>query len=335
MISIRRYLAKRDSRVEDVLRRALGVLLQAIEAHAVPGDEVDYEQFKSSIREIASQFTDETPAEELLVIAGAVASSLKEYGQRTTRFVRAQSAEYQQMLSMLTETVAAVTQGSERSVARLREIEKQLERASVIEDVRTLRLKLGQCLESMREEIAQQEMRAAVTAAELRASIEKSQASLHVVSSHEENDPVTGLPGREAAEAALKEAIESKRCYYAVVFVANRVQAINSRFGYAVGDRVLRKLCEHFRAALSAEDRIFRWRGPSFMALVERGPAVDDVRKEIARIAGAKIEEMMEIGARSVLLPISASIAVFSMSPSVKLLAAKIDQFAASQSSNE
>src|SRR5579884_691790 len=49
MISIRRYLAKRDSRVEDVLRRALGVLLQAIEAHAVPGDEVDYEKFKSSI----------------------------------------------------------------------------------------------------------------------------------------------------------------------------------------------------------------------------------------------------------------------------------------------
>jgi diguanylate cyclase (GGDEF)-like protein len=335
VLSIKRYLVNGDARAEQALRRVIGVLLHAVEAHAVHGDEVDYEQFRSGLRDIASQFTDATPPQELLVMAGAVATSLKEYAERTSRYVRTQSAEYQHMVAMLTETVAIITDGSDRAVTRLRDIEKQIERASVIEDIRSLRLKLGQCLESIQEEIQQQENQAAVTAADLRAHMEKSQAIMQSVLPDHGVDPVTGLPSRAAAEAALTVAAKGEHDLYAVVFVADRVQAISSRFGHAVGDRVLRKVCEHFRSALSAEDRVFRWSGPTFVALLARGRAVEDVRKEIARIASAKLEDVIEIGARSVLLPISASWSVFPMTSSPKLLIGKIDQFARSQAPNE
>jgi diguanylate cyclase (GGDEF)-like protein len=330
MISIKSYLI-RSFGFEEASRRAIGVLLQALEAHAVQGDDIDYEQFRSHIRELSRRFTEQTTADELLVVAGAVAASLREYGERTTRYVRAQSAEYQQMLSMLTETIATMTQGSERSITRLRDIEKQLESASIIEDVRTIRLKLGQCLESLREEVEAQENTAAVTATELRESIARSHAYLESVVGEVQRDPVTGLPGRQAAEAAFAEAAASTRSYYVIAFIADRIQAINSRFGYAVGDRVLRKICSHFRGALSADDHIFRWRGPSFVALVESGPAISDVRREVAQIWGTKMDELTQVGSRSVLLPISATCAVFPMTRTVGMLTEKIDQFVTSQ----
>jgi len=331
VVSIKRYLVSDSARPEAALRRVISVLLQAVETHSVEGDKVDHEQFQASIRQITATLTEQTAAEELLVIAGAVAGALKDHAERTTRFVRAQSREYQRMLAMLTETVASITQGSEQSVNRLRDIERQLERTTVIEDVRLLRMKLEQCLESMREEIRQQEASAAATVAELQASLERAQANFQAVAVNEAADPVTGLAGRMAAEAALQEAIASRRACYVVVIVANRVQAINARFGYAVGDRVLHKLCHHFRSALSAADRMFRWQGPALLALLERSHSVDDVRKEIARIAAVKIEDAIEIGSRSVLLPISGSYTVFPVSSSLKLLIARIDQFIASQ----
>ena len=101
MISITKYLRDRTRDDEAALRRTVSLLLQLIELHAIEGDALDYAQFRSGIHEITSRFSENTPSEEILVISGKVATSFKEYTERTTRFVTAQSAEFQRMLNML------------------------------------------------------------------------------------------------------------------------------------------------------------------------------------------------------------------------------------------
>lgn len=327
MISIKKFLNSKDSEVEGALRRVIGLLLQAIDLHAVEGDSVDYAHFRSGIQEIAKKLSDETPVEEILVMAGAVAESLRDYSQRTSRYVRANSVEYQNMVSMLTHAVSTVTQTSERSGSRLREIEEQLRRASVIEDIRTLRVRLGQCLEGIQDEIQTQQTEARTVRNELLESVQASHARLKAAAVV---DSVTGLADRASAEVALAESA-NKSGLYAVAIVANRVGAINSRFGIAVGDRVLKRVCDHYRAALGGEDRMFHWHGPSLVALLSRQSTIDDVRNEIARITRSKMEDMIDVGNRSVLLPISASWTVFPMTSSSKVVAGKIDKFIASQ----
>ncbi len=331
MISIKRYLSG-GSRTEEALRRVVEVLLSALQMHAVEGDDEEAILFRSTLSSLAKRFSAAITPEEMLVIAGALASSIKDYGERTTRFVRAHGAEYQQMVATLMQTIASVTQASDRTVTRLHDIEKQLERASVIEDVRALRHKLNQCLESIQEEIHEQERNDA--AKELEQALQASHARLSesLTSSASTEDPVTGLPGRAAAEEALAEAGHKKNEHFAVAVVANRVQVINSRFGYSVGDRVLRHVSEAYRNALSADDLLFRWQGPSFLAILRRPSNIEEVRKEIARIASSRAEELVEIGNRTVLLPVSASWTVFPMSASTRLLVARLDQFVASQS---
>ena len=65
MISIRKYWNQRVPDENGALRRALGLLLQSLEIHTAPGDDVDYTQFRSGMEGITSRFGADTPPEDL------------------------------------------------------------------------------------------------------------------------------------------------------------------------------------------------------------------------------------------------------------------------------
>jgi GGDEF domain-containing protein len=326
MISIRKYLNARRPDPDSALRRALTLLLQLIEIHAVKGDDADYQQFRSGIYEIASRLSDATPPEEILIIVGRVATALKEYGDRTTRYIKAQGLEYQHMVTMLTETIAATTHASDRTIARLTDIEKKLERTSVIEDVRVLRMQLAECLQSIREEIRSQHAEAGARHEHVTFPNSGPEAAAAPMPPPE-NDPVTDLPGLTVALAELEDSAKREGCWYVVAVVANRLPSINSRFGYGVGDRILRKIVDQVKSGLSADDHLFRWNGPGFIALVLRTASQAEIHKEVGRIIGTHREEVIVIGNRSVLLPISASWAVFPVNTPSRIMREQIDRF--------
>jgi diguanylate cyclase (GGDEF)-like protein len=331
MISITKYLTDRGHETEAALRRAFGLLLQSVEIHAVQGDDVDYAQFRGGMQAITSKFDGDTPPQEVLIMVGKVASAFREYGERTTRYTKAQTAEYQRMLAMLTDTITATSHASDGAVGRLRDIERKLERAGVIEDVRVLRMQLDECLGSIREEIRVQDTQASISKSQL-STLDSESSTL--VALPEEPDAVTGLPGRSAAERALKDVRTREGRWYVVAVVANRLASINSRFGYAVGDRVLRKLSEGMRSGFSADDHVFRWCGPCLVALLNRPSPEYAVRAEMKRITSALKEDLVEIGNRAVLLPAAVTWMVFPSNEPPRLIGEKIDQFVASQSAS-
>lgn len=330
MISIMKYLRDRPSDSETALRRTVSLLLQLIEIHAIEGDAVDYAQFRSGIHEIASRLSENTRAQDILVISGEVATTLKEYAERTTRFVKAQSAEYQRMLTMLTETIAATSQASDRTVNRLRDVERKLEKAVVLEDVRLLRMQLHECLGSIREEIQSQQLLAADPSKCIQPPT-GSEGVQPVLAPVMEADPITGLPGRVLAESALQNAFSKGGPYWAAVVVVDRIASVNSRFGYAVGDRLLRKVSRELQSGLSAEDQVFRWNGPALMALLLRTKTELEMKRELSRIASVQAEEVVEIGSRSILLPVSTNWALFPVNAPARVIRDKADQFVASQ----
>jgi GGDEF domain-containing protein len=129
------------------------------------------------------------------------------------------------------------------------------------------------------------------------------------------------------------EAAASGRCCYAVALVAARIRIVNARFGVGAGDRMLQRLSDHFREGLMPQDRLFRWRGPSFLVLMERAAQIVEIRRSIARMANASLEEHIEMDSRSITLPISAAWSVFPMASAGKDIVQRIDQFVDSQAS--
>lgn len=94
---------------------------------------------------------------------------------------------------------------------------------------------------------------------------------------------------------------------------------------------MLMTFAEHFKANLSASDQLFRWHGPSIIALLERNDRLDKVRSEIRRFAEIKLEKTIEVANRTVLLPIASVWSLFSVAPPMEDLLKKMEAFTAAQ----
>jgi GGDEF domain-containing protein len=328
IISIRKYLQGSNARFgEETLRRGLCLLLEGIALHAVEADRVDYDAFQTEMGNLSGRLAGETPTPDILLVVGLGLKALENYNRRAASFLRFQASELQSMVSMLTQTVSLIANGQERSVQRLQEIEKQIEKASVAEDIRTLKVRLADCLVSLRENVA-------VQREESTNLVDGLMKGIQAVKEHPivkpPADPTTSLPTRADAERALAAAIQTGGNFFVGVFALERIQSVNARFGYSVGNRMLATFKKCLDEAFPQGDALFRWSGPAFVLLLERDAPIEFVRAELGRICDRKIELEVTIGTRSALLPVSASFTIMPMLPSVKLLAHKIDAFIAS-----
>ncbi len=310
------------------LRRIISILMQGTMLHAVEGDRADFNIFRDHLERIEAPLGKCASAHDLLIAAGAINQALADHGQRTTRFIRQQGAVLQNMISMLTQTMVVIGAGSERSAEHLQSIERELGRAEMIEDIQTLKLRLGECLKNLRQEVVYQKAQAL----RIQGQVAHAQKSMDDSSDADlEIDPATGLKTRLAAKAALQEALHRPGRKYVVTAVVNGLQSINKRFGYPIGDQLLKTVSDLFGEALTDTDRLFRWHGPALVALVEREKTIDSVRAEIGRINSKRITGVLEVGKDRLLLPVSAAWQVLALTSSAVDIAKAIEAFIASQ----
>ncbi len=332
MISLRSYLFRdMDEDTESTYRRMIGLFLQGVGLHAVEGDRTDYEQFRQDIDKFEKALLPETAMSELLLLVGGALRAMEDYNQRTSKFVRRQNSELQHMVSMLTETVISIGDGSQNSVSKLQDIEKGIERAREVEDIQVLKLRLGECLEVVRNEASRQKREGQNALQTLRKELEGFQERIGAFHLPPDLDLATGLRGKAEAGRAIAAALAAPAGKFLMIAVCSRVQAVNARFGYEVGDRMLSAFAEHFKKGLLATDSLYRWQGPALVAVIERPSRIDRVRAEIRQFADLKLEKTMEVGQRTVLIPITASWTVFPIVPPQDILLKQVEAFAAAQ----
>jgi len=110
-----------------------------------------------------------------------------------------------------------------------------------------------------------------------------------------------------SSHAAIAAACEEGSHIYAGLFILDRIQSINSRFGQSLGDQTLVFFQQHLSQALRPADRLYRWNDTSFLALLDRPEPAVDVRRELARALSHRTEHTFKIGSRSVTLPLSST----------------------------
>jgi diguanylate cyclase (GGDEF)-like protein len=333
MVSLKPYLTSNHG--EDVLRQVVVLLLEKLAAAAAIATDEEYAVFRDDIARLRQCVGPEATPQEILLAAGSATQALEAYNRGVTASFRKRGRELRDIVGMLAETVATMGGENTRSVEKLREIGNGLERANCIEDLPTLKVHLGECLHSFRQEIARQKDQADSVIIALRQQIEQSPQLRLPPSADKGTDPVTHLGTKEECLKAMHAPIAPGRRKYVVTLVVNRMQSINIRFGYQVGDRILCRFGEFIEQQIRPEDRLFRWSGPAFVALIERTEALNEVRAQIKRILEPLIEETLEVGGRSLLIPISAAWSAFHFITTVATAERQIETFAASQTSRE
>lgn len=234
-------------------------------------------------------------------------------------------AELQNIIGTMTRAVATFGSVCDRSVARLQKIECQLQQAAGSNDPELLNRSIEECLESIREEILKQKAERARTH-EMLQVLETSRSG-----PGKAPDPVTGLPSRLDAEAALAEAAEGQTPAYVAMLSVDRVALINGRYGYAAGDEVLKLFLESLQTRVLPEDRIFRWSGPAFVVILERTDRLEKVRHLFRAVVPGKIERTIHAANRTALISISSAWILLPVVVPVSDLVAELDKFLANQ----
>lgn len=336
ILSIRKYLDSSAEQQAEAWKRFSVAVIATLRHHAVPGDPADLAQFQKDLLALEAQLNTGVPLDQIPVATGATCRLLQDYAVRTGRFVRAQAAELQSMLGMLTATITDLSRASQTTVGRLQSIEHEIEQTGGLDDIRVIRARLSDCLESLRKESATQREEAERQISLLKAEVTRTHERIDLARTLAV-DPVTGLPSRIAGEEALTEMISQATAGYAVVFYLQRIRLFNVRFGPLVGEKMMVLYARMVAQQFGAADQLFRWTGPSFLALLPRQEPLDAVRRDCQRISSARLEHEFDVGVRKVVLSVGASFAVFPLNsgPSPLALLRKIDSFVAAQQQRE
>lgn len=326
MISIKRFLSK-DNETERALLDAMGILVRGIGKQGIGGDPEHTRRFKENIQEISDVLAEDLNPEDLAGHANAVLRALEEHNRRVTRRQNLQAAELQNMVKMLTSTVGSIVETGNANAHRLGDIEKQVTMLSAMDDIRLIKTKLSECLNDIRGEVDRQRKETSETIEELNKSLDQARSNNASVSQNSPMDALTGLPVRIQAEAEFAHATRSGNQVYGAVLVLDRLTIVNLRFGREVGDQVLVAFANMISKLLRPTDTLFRWSGPTLVALLPRTTSLERVRSEIAHIAETKLEHIIETAERSILLPFSARWVVLPMAVTPRLLFQQIDMF--------
>jgi GGDEF domain-containing protein len=332
VISIKKFMTGGGDERLSALTRTAALLLEGIAVHAVECDPAELNSFQISVRKLRHEVEAMASPSEILVSTGATIKVMETYNRGIERFIRVRGKQYEEMLAMLSQALIEISHAGDSSVQNLQKIEKDLHSVTQIDDLRELKLKLSVSLKTLSKEIQVQEEDSKQFTQNLEKKVRQVQA--YSLQEEPETDSVTGLSGHIAAARGIADVINSGKQSCIAVFCVERLPLINSQFGSATGDQVLRLFSDHLAQKLSSNDHLFRWRGPVFLAIMNRRDGVQELGAELKRNAPTRIQHNVSVGARTVLISISSSWSLLRTSDfqCAEDLLLKVDAFAALQS---
>ncbi len=332
MISIKHFLEQGsgnspglEQEVVEALRQVGRLLVNGIAKHTVRGREVDFSVLRRELQALAQQIDEPDSAQALLSSSSDTTEAMETYCGQTTKYFHDQKDQMQAMVIMLSETVADVSGQSDTSVVRLQTIERELELASGLNDLRAIRVSLESCLASLREANAQQRSKSVATVQQLQNHIDRVQKGTSVVAKHvpfsrAEIDLISAL--REGPGKSLLSS-------YVGGFKLKRAEHIAERFGEDAAREMVAALGALLKAVLGPHDRLLRREGASFVMFINTTAPVGEIRAQLSETVAKIGTKAIEVGRKAALLAIGVDWILFPQVSTLEAVIGQVDRFLA------
>jgi diguanylate cyclase (GGDEF)-like protein len=281
-------------------------LIRGVALHAIESQPEEFAQLQRRMGEIADSLNRESSADDLLLAISKTLFLTEDYNRQAAVIFKAQVEELRGMVSKMTETMQFILSSSETSVKQLAFMESQLQRANTLEDLRQLKTYTSACLSMVRRESTRLQTEAREKADALKNDVERLSARLKLAAVEESQDPVTGLPGRAAAEQAIEEKVSAAKPFVTALFLMDRLASINGRFGHSVGDEIVVS-CAHMLAKKLSGATLYRWSGPGFIALFDPSVGLADAEKQARQASSQELEKSIDSDNRMVMIVVGIS----------------------------
>lgn len=286
-------------------------LLQQTITDAVPSSpaegDVQAIRLRAGLAAITSRITEQASIEDVTNAANAATELLRKYQTGAAQRAVQQLAELKGVMRTMTDTITFLSESRSTVVHQLTFVERQLEDATELDDIRLLRPKLAECLELVRQETArlQAESAAHTEAVRQKMGLPPVTADSGAIRRLGALDVATGLPSRQAAERFLGEkTANGLRCSIAL-FVPERLGFVTRRHGREAEDEVLLHVAQHLTKLLPAGAHLYRWTGPALLAVRVSSDPPEHDEQIWQQIASKPCEKTLGNERRSALLRIT------------------------------
>ncbi|MDQ2775807.1 MAG: diguanylate cyclase, partial [Acidobacteriota bacterium] len=242
--------------------------------------------------------------------------------------------EFRGILSVMTETIASVSASSRTSVEQLQSIEKNLQSATEVVELKLLRNKLVGCLALVRNESARVRLESDQLVKSLKASVVRASTQTNPFLAGLPADSATGLSGAGAAQQLIAKLLSEEKAVVVAMLLLDQLPALNSRFGRAVGDEALLMTAQYLANELAEYGALLRWNGPAFVLIADESQtAFDAVEHRIKEVGGTRFDRDIKVDQRSVHFNITFSWTVHRVkaAESAEDIARKMDAFASAR----
>ena len=329
------FLGSRNSDTEKALTKLGHTLLTAISREVIRADPPDSFRFQETILQLNQQLGKLHDSSDVYMIAAMADKALQEYNQLATKYFSGVSDELQSLAQSMVAAIVDIHQSGSQTLTRFKVLEEKLQKAQDLRSLHECRMHIGQCLVQLREEAQLQRRQTDQVISTLNAELSNKISPAAIIWKSGE-DPVSGLPARHQAEGAIEALLERRNPnLYLVLFVIHHVDLLNVKYGYAVGDKMIREYLRHLMTEFSQIEEIYRWSGPAFLAIAARPLGFTALRQEVARIASHRLEVTHTVQDRSVLIPITSAAIVLPVASfqDLSVLVSKLDGFVKSSGS--
>jgi len=292
--------------------RSLQTLLAGLSRYTIDGREDELAAFRETLLRLSADIREQSPTADIEKTVATALEHLRAYNERFSTLNTGKISELKSVMRTMTETITFLSESRTRSVHQLQFVEREMEQAVQLDDIRLLRVKLNSCLEMVREETVRLQTETKAPAEVVGAQKARPAVEVESAPRFGSMDQVTGLPSRRSAELALADAVSGTRDVVIALFVVNRLPGINARYGREIGDEVMLRVSNHFAQHLASSTLLYRWSGPALVALAETHGKEQEIKAAWSKTASQKHEYSLDSQQRSVFVMVETSVSFFS-----------------------
>src|SRR5579864_6851836 len=327
-------LSKRPSTSSDPgeLLDCIMLLLKAIQSHVVVADKTDAERFRTELDELENRFEPENTRG----LVDAAIGIVEHYADRANNVIGQQRSGLMTVVSDLTKAMSSLPD-VQKSFDGLNAVEAQIENVSTDSELQSSKVALRHSVMLARSETLQQRQSISdmisATIKRMRTGPGRDVSQPAKGDSTYSLDALTGLPGRNYAEAELARMQQQFPTCQVAAFIVKRFQLINAKFGFRRGDEVLLSVVQYLAQAMPEFNNLFRWTPCTFLTIASPNMLYEEVRRKVQLIDLHRMTVTLEWDGRSALIPINLSSHVLSMKEftSPDALYQKLDSYAVEQ----
>jgi hypothetical protein len=253
----------------------LRTLLSAILRYGLYPEQPGLLRFAEDLKQLAGRLEREQAPAETGTVLEATAGLLGEHRKAKDELDQKQIDEIQEMVVMFHRSVAALTQGSHRSVARLSTLEKDLRHASGLSDLAALRGRLSNVLDFVQREREEERTRSSQVVEMLEQDFRLAQSALMECG--------IGMPGRDQAIATLKRVWKDDSV--GAMVRLDQARQVAERHGNETAQRLVLALLSAIAHEIPLPYSAFVWNPDAVLLLVERSADRDKTRRFIRQKA--------------------------------------------------